>query len=319
MQIYEITLIQEGLGTIAKTIGSDIKRAVTEPINKAKAVLNTPGALTSARGYQAAKDTYYQGLVGQLQQANLTSWAKNLASEWSKQPRPTSRAPVAAMPAVNATPTPKSVVKPVVAPAATITKPITVVAPNPGNPTAAEYAKLQQRIAAADAKQRDVTNEAFADLPGAKPVPGGALPASVTAKPPMKATPPLQSRYAQNFKTWAASKVADKSSGLGLADVEQMPGMSRTLNQALAKIVTTRQTPAENMAAVEQYLLTVGQAMQKLSAEQKATRQQKTPRRQVSAITPLSSILNPSQIDALKTKAKDPAGAREISTELGLI
>jgi hypothetical protein len=58
--------------------------------------------------------------------------------------------------------------------------------------------------------------------------------------------------------------------------------------------------------------------MQKLSAEQKATQKQKNPKRQASAITPLSAILNPNQIDALKTKAEDPAGALEIRTELGL-
>ena len=114
------------------------------------------------------------------------------------------------------------------------------------------------------------------------------------------------------------SKVADKSSGLGLADVEKMPNMSRTLNQALAKVVTTQQTPNDNIAAVEQYLLIVGQAMQKLSAEQKATQQQKNPRRQASAITPLSSILNQNQIDALKKKGEDPVGAREIMQALEL-
>jgi hypothetical protein len=134
----------------------------------------------------------------------------------------------------------------------------------------------------------------------------------------MKSLPPLQSRYAQNFKTWAASKVADKSSGLGLTDVEKMPGMSRTLNQALAQVVTTQQNPNDNIAAVEQYFLTVGQAMQKLSAEQKATQQQKNPRRQASAVTPLSSILNPNQIEALQKKGEDPTGKWEIINTLKL-
>jgi hypothetical protein len=189
----------------------------------------------------------------------------------------------------------------------------------PGKPTADEYAKLQQRIAAADAKQRGVTNEAFADLPGAKPAPGGAVPASATAKPAgIKAPPPLQTRYAQNFKSWVTSKVADKSSGLGLADVEKMPNMSRTLNQALANVVTTQQNPNDNIAAVEQYLLTVGQAMQKLSAEQKATQQQKNPKRQASGITPLLTIVNDKQLDALHDFAKTPEGKWEIIKRLEL-
>jgi hypothetical protein len=144
------------------------------------------------------------------------------------------------------------------------------------------------------------------------------VPASATARPAgIKAPPPLQSKYAQNFKSWAASKVADKSSGLGLTDVEKMPEMARTLNQALAQVVTTQQDPKANQSAVEQYLLMVGQAMQKLSAGQKKAQQQGS-RKQVSAFTPLSSVLNPSQIEDLKTMAKDPYAAREIKTALGL-
>ena len=189
-----------------------------------------------------------------------------------------------------------------------------------GKPTADEYAKLQQRIAAADAKQRGVTNEAFSDLPGAKPAAGGAVAPSVTARPAgIKRPPPLQSRYAQNFKSWVTSKVADKSSGLGLADVEKMPGMSRTLNQALAQVVTTQQNPNDNIAAVEQYLITVGQAMQQLSAKQKATQQQNNPKRQsASSVTPLSSILNQNQIEALQKKGETPEGKWDIITQLKL-
>jgi hypothetical protein len=322
MQIHEITLVQEGLGDIAKTIGSDIKSAVTAPFQKAKAVLNTPGAMTSARGYGDAMDKYYQGQVGQQkqqqQQADLTAWAKNLSAEWLKQPRPSPQTPAAqAQPAVTA-PAPKPTVAPA-APAANTAPISTITKSNSGLPNAAEYEKLQQRIAAAAAKQPGPTNEAFADLPGAKPTAGGAVAPTVTARPAgIKAPPPLQSRYAQNFKTWAASKVADRSSGLGLADVEKIPDISRGLNQALAKVVTTQQDPTANQAAVEQYLLMVGQAMQKLSAEQRATQPQSGTGSRVSAVTPLSSILKPNQIDALKNMAKNPTGAYNIKTLLGL-
>jgi hypothetical protein len=456
MQIHEITLIQEGLGTMLKTMGSDLKNAVKAPIDKAKYALNTPGSFTTARGYNDARDKYYTDLVGQQKTADLGAWAKNLASEWSKQPRPSSQAPVAQAPVTPAAPkttvataptptTPASTTpsygpayknvtsnppaavpktstglpQPTVAKTPTATTPTTATVATPavakprtggkqpgvvsqtpnairkrntraqgatapgqnafgqmaqtlsganksksstggtttqmptgrvhtanpaatqsttakpapkwltpttkiskataGKPTADEYEKLQQRIAAADAKQQGVTNEAFADLPGAKPAPGGAVPASATAKPAgIKAPPPLQSRYAQNFKSWVTSKVADKSSGLGLADVEKMPNMSRTLNQALAKVVTTQQNPNDNIAAVEQYLLTVGQAMQKLSAEQKATQQQKNPKRQASGITPLLTIVNDKQLDALHDFAKTPEGKWEIIKRLEL-
>jgi len=93
--------------------------------------------------------------------------------------------------------------------------------------------------------------------------------------------------------------------------------MTRTLNQALAQVVTTQQDPKANQSAVEQYLLMVGQAMQKLSAGQKKAQQQGA-RKRVSAFTPLSSVLNPSQIEDLKTMAKDPATASQIKTALGL-
>ena len=451
MQIHEITLIQEGLGTMLKTMGSDLKNAVKTPVEKAKYLMKEPGSLTSTGAYNNARDKYYTSLVGPRQSekaasttTDLTAWAKNLASEWSRQPRPSSQTPVAQ-------PQPTAATKPATAPVAAPTTPVTpqattapttvaakpttpapvnttpapvntapavakprtggkqpgvvsqtpnairkrtaraqgAVAPgqaafgqmaqqlsganksksstggtitqmptgqfhaaNPKNPTVAtpattatakpapkwltpttkiskpvagkptadEYAKLQQRIAAADAKQRGVTNEAFSDLPGAKPAAGGAVAPSVTARPAgIKRPPPLQSRYAQNFKSWVTSKVADKSSGLGLADVEKMPGMSRTLNQALAQVVTTQQNPNDNIAAVEQYLITVGQAMQQLSAKQKATQQQNNPKRQsASSVTPLSSILNQNQIEALQKKGETPEGKWDIITQLKL-
>jgi len=481
MQIHEITLLQEGLGTMLKTMGSDLKNAVKAPVEKAKYLMKEPGSLTSTGAYNNARDKYYTSLVGPRQSekaasttTDLTAWAKNLASEWSRQPRPSSQAPVAqAQPSATTKPatapvtapttpvTPQATKpgygpayknvttnvpagvpnpmaatgspQPTTAPTTAAAKPTTpapanttpavakprtggkqpgvvsqtpnairkrtaraqgAVAPgqnafgqmaqqlsganksksstggtitqmptgqfhaanpkNPtvgtpavatpaatatakpapkwltpttkiskasaGKPTADEYAKLQQRIAAADAKQKGVTNEAFSDLPGAKPAVGGAVAPSVTARPAgIKRPPPLQSRYAQNFKTWAASKVADKSSGLGLADVEKIPGMSRTLNQALAQVVTTQQNPNDNIAAVEQYFLTVGQAMQQLSARQKTIQQQNNPKRQsASALTPLSSILNPNQIEALQKKGETPEGKWEIITQLKL-
>ena len=316
MQIHEITLVQEGLGDIARTIGSDIKNAVKAPFDKAKVAMNTPNSFTSARGYGDAQNKYYQGLIGQQQQADLTAWAKNLSTEWLKQPRPSIQPPTAQTQPVAPAP------KPAVVPAApaTNTAPIsTITKSNSGLPNAAEYEKLQQRIAAAAAKQPGPTNEAFSDLPGAKPAAGGTVAPAVTAKPAgIKAPPPLQSRYAQTFKSWVTSKVADKSSGLGLADVEKMPDISRGLNQALAKVVTTQQDPTANQSAVEQYLLMVGQAMQKLSAEQRATQRQSGTGSRVSSLTPLSKVLNSKQIEDLKTMAKDPYAAREIKTALGL-
>jgi len=428
MQIHEITLVQEGLGDIARTIGSDIKNAVKAPFDKAKVAMNTPNSFTSARGYQDARDKYYQGLVGQQQQAKLGTWAKQLAGEWSKQsgqapaataptstptptktpsfgpayknvttnapagvPNPTANTGLpqpttATKPTVVAKPTPttapvttpavakqrtggkqpgvisqtpnairqrnsraqataptgnsfgqmaqqlsganKSVsstggtttqmptgrfhaAKPQTAPAAVpattaaktapkwLTPTTKITKSSPGLPSADEYEILQQRIAAADAKQRGTTNEDNSTVPGA----------------PDEAS---QRKYAQDFKTWVTSKVADKSSGLGLADVEKMPDMSQSLDQALSNVVTTQQDPKNNQLAVEKYLILVGQAMQKLSAEQRAKTRQQGGGNRVSSLIPLSRVLNPDQIETLKTMAKDPAAANEIKIALGL-
>jgi hypothetical protein len=69
--------------------------------------------LTTARGYNNARDKYYTDLVGARQSekaasttTDLTSWAKNLASEWAKQPKPSSQTPVAQAPVTPATPNP---------------------------------------------------------------------------------------------------------------------------------------------------------------------------------------------------------------------
>jgi len=69
---------------------------------------------------------------------------------------------------------------------------------------------------------------------------------------------------------------------------------------------------------VEKYLILVGQAMQKLSAEQRAKTRQQGGGNRVSSLIPLSRVLNPDQIETLKTMAKDPAAANEIKIALGL-
>jgi len=87
MQIHEVTqLTTEG---ILKTIGQDIKGAVGGAIDKVGAVLNTPGALTTARGYGAAidqaeraqADKYMQQYQQQLAQ-QTQQHAKKLSQGW---------------------------------------------------------------------------------------------------------------------------------------------------------------------------------------------------------------------------------------------
>ena len=111
MQIHEVTRpITEG---ILKTIGQDIKGAVGGALNKASAVLNTPGALTTARGYGAAidqaeraqADKYMQQYQQQLAQ-QTQQHAKKLSQGWVNHmkssgidPATTTRAEPGQMPA----------------------------------------------------------------------------------------------------------------------------------------------------------------------------------------------------------------------------
>lgn len=109
MQIHEVTLPSEILGKAAKSVAKGAvqgaknlgQRAATavgtavgqsEPFQKAKAVLTTPGGLTTARGYAAAIDSVErakaQKTLGQYQQqiAQQTAQrAKQWAQDWMKQ------------------------------------------------------------------------------------------------------------------------------------------------------------------------------------------------------------------------------------------
>jgi hypothetical protein len=126
MQIHEVTLarVDEGLLDLAKKAGSaianttvakDLAGAVGGALDKTGAVLNTPGAMTSARGYGAALDQaeraqadkymqqYQQQLSQQTQQHSkkLTQgWVNHMkASGINPAAAPTPRAAPGQMPA----------------------------------------------------------------------------------------------------------------------------------------------------------------------------------------------------------------------------
>jgi hypothetical protein len=105
MQIHEVTLPSEILGKAAQSVAKGAvqgaknlgQRAATavgqsEPFQKAKAVLTTPGGLTTARGYAAAIDSVErakaQKTLGQYQQQiaqQTIQKAKQWAQDWMKQ------------------------------------------------------------------------------------------------------------------------------------------------------------------------------------------------------------------------------------------
>jgi hypothetical protein len=315
MQIYEITLIQEG-------IGSDIKNAVVSPFQKAAAVINTPGAMTSARGYGDAMNTYYKGQVDKNQAGIDTQIAsrlaqqtqrraKQLAQQWLQQVQ--AKKSIGPIRAASAAPTP---LKPT-GKYATSKNAGQVVEPTPsgllpeaaaGVPTPAELAKYQQKVAAASAPKTG-----FGALPGSTPPPGKVNP-SVTANPKTVMT----GNRANEFKAWVDQQLTSNVSGtnqtVGMSQVRQDPETLKKLNALLPTIIMKN-----DPAAIEQYLTIAMTAMQKLSSQIKQQTKFTNPTVGVrTQVTPLSLILNPGQIDNIKKMAQDPTKAYAIKQTLGL-
>ena len=67
-----------------KTMWQDFKGAVKEPIDKARAVMNTPGALTTARGYGAALDSVEKQKAQQYLGQQTDQRAEQLAKAWQQ-------------------------------------------------------------------------------------------------------------------------------------------------------------------------------------------------------------------------------------------
>jgi hypothetical protein len=315
MQIHEITLVQEG-------IGSDIKNAVVAPFQKAAAVMNTPGAMTSARGYGDAMNNYYKGQVDKNQvgiDAQIASRiaqqtqqrAKQLAQQWLQQVQ--AKKPTGPIRAAPIAPTP---LKPT-GKYATNKNAGQIVEPTPagllpeavaGAPTPAELAKYQQKVAAASAPKTG-----FGALPGSTPLPGKVNPA-VTANPKTVMT----GNRANEFKAWVDHQLTSNVSGtnqtIGMNQVRQDPETLKKLNALLPTIIMKN-----DPVAIEQYLTIAMTAMQKLSAQIKQQQKSATPAGSArTQITPLSAILNPSQIDDIKKMAQDPTKAYAIKQALGI-
>jgi hypothetical protein len=147
------------------------------------------------------------------------------------------------------------------------------VPPKAGAPTQAELDKLQQRIKAATGQS---VNEAFADLPGAKPVAGNPVSAKVTAMPRnIKGQSGVWSpTYAKFFQNWVDTKFASVIPGttqkVTMDMVRDMPEFGSQLkNQALADVVKSRKDPQQNDTAVKKYLTLAVQGMQAKSAQLK--------------------------------------------------
>jgi hypothetical protein len=318
MQIHEITLVQEG---ILSTIGSDIKNVVTSPFQKAGAVLNTPGAMTSATGYASAMDKYYQGQVAkaqpQLDQARdarlaqqTQQRAQQLAQQWIQQVNAKKpRGPIKASPSA---PTP---LKPT-GQYATNRNAGQVVNPTPagvlpeavaGAPTSAELAKYQQKVAAAANPKTG-----FGALPGAETPPPGKVNPAVTANPKTVMT----GTRANEFKSWVNQQLASPVTGtnqtISLDQVRKDPAVAQQLAQLLPAIIMKN-----DPTAVEQYLTIAMQAMQKMAAQIRQAQQTKTSRT-ATTVSPLSMLISPENQEKIRTMVQqDPVKAAAIKQALG--
>lgn len=360
MQIHEVT--KPG---ILQTIGQDIKSAVTDPIKKAGAVLNTPGAMTTARGYGQAIDsveqqkaqqnlaTYQQQKAQQIAQ-QTAQHAQQLAQQWlqvlkSKKPSPRLKSAPTPIPPTGkyaTKPTPSGQVygsnypvryrpppaQPGQLPAPVAEQDEPMRGNVPGKPSAAEYEKLQQRIAAAggtattppppeppkpepvQATPAEPPKTGFAAVAGPTPPPGGKVPYRVTTKPKNI----LTGSRAKEFQTWANSQLASRIPGtnqtLTLDTVRKDPKTRQLLNDLMIKIITNPQDPKP----VERYFTTAMQAMQKISADIKKDMPGTVAAPMASGDNPLSRVISDRQFQDIKNMAQNPMAARAIKQALGI-
>jgi len=290
MQIHEVTKPRQALDEALPMPSwtGDIKKY-------AKAAMD-PNAWKNQGGLQ-------RNLDQQEVQQQTQNYVNQLAGEWAQvaksimqtgEPRPTPTK-AAAQPAAQATTQPKApAVKPKVGtPSYQISAP-----PGQGLPTSAEQEKFQQRISQALGSNKTV-QEAFADLPGTKPVAGGQVPAWVTATPKTQATQNRQirtSNQANKFQQWAATKLKSVIPGttiqVGLETLQKDPAINQQLNTALTQVVRTMKDPQANTKAVENYFMIAVTGLQKTSAKLRA----EAPTRSTSSTASGGSTISKSQL-----------------------
>lgn len=274
MQIHEVTqLTTEG---ILKTIGQDIKGAVGGVLDKAGAVLNTPGALTTARGYGAAIDQaeraqadkymqqYQQQLAQQTQQHAkklVQGWVNHVKASGINPAAPTTRAEPGQMPADVA--------------------------------ASAQGQKMQQAYGPPRGGIQGMQSDDLKEQTGSDNV-------------------------IDQFRKWSDSQLTGQITGtrnqVSMDDVRQDPTEKAKLDAILGRIA---QKP-DDAAAVEEYLTTAMQAMQRISAEKRASLGISRDATAATGDEILPRYIPPTQLEELKQLAKNPQVAAKIKSELGI-
>jgi hypothetical protein len=275
MQIHEVTqLTTEG---ILKTIGQDIKGAVGGALDKASAVLSTPGALTTARGYGAAidqaeraqADKYMQQYQQQLAQ-QTQQHAKKLSQGWVNHMKSSGIDPAA-------TPTPRA-------------------APGQMPADVAASAQGQKMLKALGPPRGGIQGMQSDDL--------------------KEQTGP--DTVIDQFRKWSDGQLTGRITGtrdqVSMNDVRQDPAENAKLDAILGRIA---QKP-DDAAAVEEYLTTAMQAMQRISAEKRASLGISRGASAATGDEILPRYIPPTQLEELKQLAINPGVAAKIKKELGI-
>jgi hypothetical protein len=274
MQIHEVTqLTTEG---ILKTIGQDIKGAVGGALDKAGAVLSTPGALTTARGYgatidkaeRAQADKYMQQYQQQLAQ-QTQQHAKKLSQGWVNHMKASGIDPAATTPR-----------------AAPGQMPADVAA-------SAQGQKMQQAYGPPRGGIQGMPSDDLKEQTGSDNV-------------------------IDQFRKWSDGQLTGRITGtrnqVSMDDVRQDPTEKAKLDAILGRIA---QKP-DDATAVEEYLTTAMQAMQRISAEKRTSLGISRGATAATDDEILPRYIPPTQLEELKQLARNIKVATKIKKELGI-
>jgi hypothetical protein len=350
MQIHEIT--KRGLAEgILKTIGQDIKGAVTEPFQKLQAIANTPGAWTSGLAAGGALDQLERNKINArtaqqtAQVAQQTAQrAKQLAQQWGQiiktqqKPPPAKDDPVATDPNWRQDALKSAGVKFPQSESKQRSKsktgnknpnwrqdalksvgaafdPPPVPRPAPGQMPASVAASRQGKLMLQAYGKPKGGIQDIDEAPQEYTTPSGiVVPGGVKSD---QATAPVND---DQFVKWSDQQLDSVIPGtrqpITMSMVRQDTELSQAVSDALNKVVKSN----NDLRAVEEYFVVAMQAMQRLSAKLKQSTAQSrvSPTAAAAGAELLTQFISNSQLQDIKDIARNPAVAQKIKNELGI-
>lgn len=336
MQIHEITKhsLNEG---ILKTIGQDIKGAVTEPFQKLQAIAKTPGAWTSATKAGAALDQRERAQadqdIAQQQQQRATQVAqqtqqraKELSQQWAQQLKtkvPTSPVPAAGSASATAVSKVASTPTVTIGSVGQLTKgdggrwynekgqPVT----DPAQAAKIDKAYQDQEFRKKQFQQTAMVREIAVDpqRTAARRAQRAQARKSPTGQTPATSNDPME------FVSWADAQLATVISGtkqpINMDMVRKNTALATPVKTALDRVL---KNPADTNA-VEEYFETAMQAMQQLSAQIKQSSRVGRVGAGIGGNKGLlNQIMSDRQLEDLKGMIQNPSMQQKIKSELGI-